>query len=168
MAHKIALINMKGGVGKSTLAVNLAWEMATAPWNKSVLVIDLDPQFNCSQYLVGAREIERIISEEMPTVWDIMEQHTPAPGKPSTPLNPFNAVHRVYSPQNGGLLDFIPSRLELASSLRNPAGKEQLLKRAIDTLEKGLIYLVPLKPLFPHVQPTHGGRRNPELCAMIP
>ena len=136
MAHKIALINMKGGVGKSTLAVNLAWEMATAPWNKSVLIVDLDPQFNCSQYLVGTREVERIISEELPTVWDIMEQHTPAPGKPSAPLNPFNAVHRVYSPRDGGLLDFIPSRLELASSLRNPAGKEQLLKRAIDTLEK--------------------------------
>ena len=46
MAQKIALINMKGGVGKSTLAVNLAWEMATEPWHKSVLVVDLDPQFN--------------------------------------------------------------------------------------------------------------------------
>lgn len=47
MARKVALINMKGGVGKSTLAVQLAWEIATAPWNKNVLVIDLDPQFNC-------------------------------------------------------------------------------------------------------------------------
>ena len=66
MAHKVALINMKGGVGKSTLAVNLAWEMATAPWHKSVLVIDLDPQFNCSQYLIGARQIEGIISDGHP------------------------------------------------------------------------------------------------------
>ena len=68
MTHKVALINMKGGVGKSTLAVNLAWEMATDPWDKSVLVVDLDPQFNCSQYLVGANEIEDIISNEQPTV----------------------------------------------------------------------------------------------------
>ena len=51
MAYKVALINMKGGVGKSTLAVNLAWAMATAPWQKRVLVVDLDPQFNSSQYL---------------------------------------------------------------------------------------------------------------------
>ena len=44
MAIKIALVNMKGGVGKSTLAANLAWEMATTPWDKRVLVVDLDPQ----------------------------------------------------------------------------------------------------------------------------
>ena len=76
MAHKVALINMKGGVGKSTLAVNVAWEMATDPWHKSVLVVDLDPQFNCSQYLVGAHRIETIISSGQPTVWDILEQLT--------------------------------------------------------------------------------------------
>ena len=30
--------------------------------------MDLDPQFNCSQYLVGARRIETIISNGLPTV----------------------------------------------------------------------------------------------------
>ena len=80
MAHKVALINMKGGVGKSTLAANLAWAMASAPWHRNVLVIDLDPQFNCSQYLVGVRRIESIISEGQPTIWDIFEQNTVVPG----------------------------------------------------------------------------------------
>ncbi len=135
MAHKVALINMKGGVGKSTLAVNLAWEMATDPWHKSVLVVDLDPQFNCSQYLVGARQMEEVISSAQPTVWDIFEQLTAVPGRPSAAIDPMNAVVSVYFPRSGGSIDLIPSRLELSQALRNPAGKEQLLRQAVDQLE---------------------------------
>ncbi len=156
MAHKVALINMKGGVGKSTLAANLAWEMATAPWYKSVLIVDLDPQFNCSQYLVGVRQIETIISRGQPTVRDIFEQLTAVPGRPSAPIDPTRAVVSVYSPrahatigrrrhygQGRGYsphahasIDLIPSQLELSQALRNPANKEQLLKQAIDQLEE--------------------------------
>ena len=135
MAHKVALINMKGGVGKSTLAVNLAWEMATVPWNKRVLVLDLDPQFNCSQYLVGASQMEEIISSGQPTVWDILEQLTEVPGRPSARINPVDAVISVYASRSAGSIDLIPSRLELSQSLRNPAGKERLLRQAVDQLE---------------------------------
>ena len=42
----LAMINMKGGVGKSTLTVNLAWQFFY--FDKRVLVVDLDPQFNAS------------------------------------------------------------------------------------------------------------------------
>ena len=120
MAHKVALINMKGGVGKSTLAANLAWEMATYPWHKSVLVIDLDPQFNCSQYLMGAHRIEEIISEGHPTIWDIMEQYTAVPGRPSSSLDASNAVVNIYNPRNQGSIHLLPSRIELSLTLRNP------------------------------------------------
>lgn len=136
MAHKVALINMKGGVGKSTLAVNLAWEMATAPWHKNVLIVDLDPQFNCSQYLMGAQRIEMIISTGQPTVWDILEQLTVVPGRPSAPVEPSDAVVNVYSPRTQGSIDLIPSRLELSQAVRNPTGKERLLKQAVDQLEE--------------------------------
>ncbi|MBA7501484.1 hypothetical protein ES706_00054 [subsurface metagenome] len=62
MAEKVSLINMKGGVGKSTLAVNLAWHFAAMRnWNKKVLVVDLDPQFNASQYLIGVTNYEVIL-----------------------------------------------------------------------------------------------------------
>ena len=135
MASKVALINMKGGVGKSTLAVNLAWEMATNPWNKDVLVVDLDPQFNCSQYLVGVRGIERIVADNHPTVWDILEQHTSVPGRPSHTLDPVSTLVHVFNTRNAGSIDLIPSRLELSQSLRNPNGKEHLLKDAINQLE---------------------------------
>ena len=136
MALKVALINMKGGVGKSTLAANLAWAMASAPWHRKVLVIDLDPQFNCSQYLVGVHPIESIISKGQPTIWDIFEQNTVVPGKTNSSLDPREAVINVYDPRHSqGSIDLIPSRLELSLTLRNPAGKEQLLKRAVDHLE---------------------------------
>lgn len=45
----ISFINMKGGVGKSTLCINVAKELS----NKyRVLVIDMDPQFNATQSLI--------------------------------------------------------------------------------------------------------------------
>ena len=136
MAQKIALINMKGGVGKSTLAANLAWEMATGPWHQRVLVIDIDPQFNCSQYLMGARRMEAIISSGQPTVWDIFEQLTAVPGRPRSELEPSEAVFNVFSSRySGGSIDLMPSRLELSQTLRNPTGKEQLLNLAVGQIE---------------------------------
>lgn len=41
----ISLINMKGGVGKTTLAVNIADFLANSE-GKRVLLVDVDPQFN--------------------------------------------------------------------------------------------------------------------------
>lgn len=52
MTTTIATINLKGGVGKTTLTVALA-EFLSAEYRKRVLLIDLDPQTNATTVLIG-------------------------------------------------------------------------------------------------------------------
>ena len=138
MALKVAVINMKGGVGKSTLCTNLAWHFTVmSNWSKRVLLVDLDPQFNASQYILGVRRYQTdVLNGNRPTMWDIFEQATRAPGLKSSGRKLEDAILRVSSPRAGTYLDLIPSQLELSFTLKNPSQKEHLLANFIDTVEK--------------------------------
>ena len=57
MAHIIALTNQKGGVGKTTTAINLSAGLAKG--NKRTLLVDIDPQANSTSGLGVARNLRR-------------------------------------------------------------------------------------------------------------
>lgn len=56
----IAFMNMKGGVGKTTLCVNLA-DAISKLYDKNVLLIDFDPQSNATQYILRPDEYKEIL-----------------------------------------------------------------------------------------------------------
>ena len=142
MAKKVSLINMKGGVGKTTLAVNLAWNWGNGAY---VLLVDLDPQFNASQYMLGSHGYELIT--KAPTVQNIFEGYAapyynnksyrlPTHISTQIPTHPAGVIYRAYTGKmDDSWVDLIPSRLELAYTLRHPAQKEHLLAEFISEVE---------------------------------
>lgn len=136
-ATVVSLINMKGGVGKTTLTFNLAW-YAAYKCNLKVLTIDLDPQSNLSQYLLGADKYKEHVNHELPTVFHIFEQFTPTTLASAAPseLKPESVIHEVRNWNDGSLIHLVPSQLELCWTLRNPTGKDHLLAKFLSKVQE--------------------------------
>ena len=70
----VSFVNLKGGVGKTALTVNLALSLAEQH-QKSVLLIDMDPQFNATQHLLTEDEIVKGLKR---TVKDVLDRQPPS------------------------------------------------------------------------------------------
>jgi len=128
MALTVSLVNMKGGVGKTTIAFNLAWYCAWQA-NMKVLAVDIDPQANLSQYFMGAGRYLDYLEHGGGTIVEVFERFSAprlARGSPE-PVSPEDVVYSLRDWADGSLLHLIPSRLELAWTLKNPTEKAQLL-----------------------------------------
>jgi chromosome partitioning protein len=131
MAVSVSLINMKGGVGKTTLAAQLAH--AAGFKGLRTLAVDLDPQANLSQALLSPEKYRELLRGKKPTIVQLFEQYFPASDElPSPqPLDISRIILKKPASWSNRMFDLIPSQLELSHALKNPFGKERRLARAL-------------------------------------
>lgn len=127
MATVIAVTNQKGGVGKTTSAVNIAYFLAKA--GKTTLLIDFDPQGNATSGLgVDKQKLEVTMSEVM------LEK---------------SSLSDVIIPTKHKKLSLAPSTPHLANSEVELAQAERRftrLKKALESLEDYDIIIIDCPP----------------------
>lgn len=131
MPTVICFANMKGGVGKTTLCVNLAFEVFVG--GNRVLVVDNDPQFNTTSSLVSPKSyINRCIKDrDILTIYEIYEKPPRVRGAPAEKPDPKDFFWGLWQMTRDPniVLDLIPSAIEVYDTLRNPSQKEYLLDK---------------------------------------
>jgi chromosome partitioning protein len=110
----ISVVNQKGGVGKTTTAINLGAALAEIGYE--VLIVDLDPQANASAMLnVRAPSV---------SIFDALVDTHPCPLDGVIVSTPIEKVHLAPGARSLAGLD---------SALRDVPGRELLLKEALES-----------------------------------
>lgn len=115
------MTNQKGGVGKTTTAVNLSALLAES--GKRVLLIDIDPQGNATSGL-GKSDVDTN------TVYEVLLGEA--------------AAQDAILPTGFGALDLMPTSIELAGAeieLVTAENRERLLKSALDSIKGDYDYI---------------------------
>ena len=112
----IAVINMKGGVGKTTIAALLG-RYASRYLDLNVLAVDLDPQANLSQAFMR-RSYRKFIKNRRPSIVEMFRGYQ-APISNVTSPHAFDIESIVVGdiPLGGSNLHLIPSRFDFSDNL---------------------------------------------------
>lgn len=105
--YKITISNLKGGVGKTTTTVNLAYSFMQL--GKKILVVDADPQANATPFFLP-RKTDRSIKDVY--------------------RNPAHVKRSIYRTRYGNI-DIIPGSTELEE---DDASQIDVIKKALDTV----------------------------------
>lgn len=129
MSTIIAIANQKGGVGKTTTAINLGIGLVNK--GKRVLLIDLDPQGNATQGLgFEADSLEITITTMIRKM--IAKNYT------------FSKDYAVLHHEEG--IDLVPANIELSvletELISLLFGREKVLKTYIDMIKEGYDYII--------------------------
>jgi len=116
MSRVIAIANQKGGVGKTTTAINLGASLAVA--EQRTLIVDTDPQANASSGL-GIRP-----GEDLRTVYDVI-------------VEGYSAAETILREVQFPCLDLIPSTRDLVGAeieIVEAHEREHILRRALEPI----------------------------------
>jgi chromosome partitioning protein len=115
----VAVLNMKGGVGKTTISAHVFRHLYHYLL-KSVVLVDFDPQFNLTQTVIAQTAYEKLKADKR-TILSVMEDHSaPSIFKVSTDLGPpptldevsIKMRHIVKSPEI--CLHLVPGDFDMA------------------------------------------------------
>ena len=146
----ISVINMKGGVGKTTIAALLS-RYAAVILDRRVLAVDLDPQANLSQALMGERSYRRFLDDREPSIAEVFAGY-----QPPTPTSPASRALDVADVVKNSVipnLQVIPSRFDFSDNLISAMRPDpRVLARTIaqDFQDKDLIIIdcAPTESIF--------------------
>ena len=110
----VSIINLKGGVGKTTVAALLARYSARKGLN--VLAVDIDPQANLSQALMTENDYKSFMKYGDPSIVELVNGYIPPStgGSSPTPIDHNKIIRKVGSNDNFHL---IPSRFDFSDNL---------------------------------------------------